>query len=292
MFKSYAVTLLTYVIALAVALCISSYAAEMSQWQMILAGYLSATVVIFIASQLFCNSSLYDPFWSVAPVPVVLYLAFWPISEEINLEKILLIVIPILFWAFRLTINWLRDWKGLSDEDFRYLNLKKKPFSFLIDLFGIHIYPTLQVYFSLLPIYFALSIITKEANIALYASSLFTFFAVILETVSDEQMRTFRHTYGNEGITMKKGLWQYSRHPNYLGEILFWWGLFFMTISLDTNYWYLFVCPLVMNLMFSLITCRMMDQRSLERRSDYEAYMHSTRQLIIWKSDKRGQAYD
>ena len=140
--------------------------------------------------------------------------------------------------------------------------------------------------------YFALSIITKEANIALYASSLFTFFAVILETVSDEQMRTFRHTYGNEGITMKKGLWQYSRHPNYLGEILFWWGLFFMTISLDTNYWYLFICPLVMNLMFSLITCRMMDQRSLERRSDYEAYMHSTRQLIIWKSDKRGQAYD
>ena len=145
MFKSYAVTLLTYVIALAVALCISSYAAEMSQWQMILAGYLSATVVIFIASQLFGNSSLYDPFWSVAPVPVVLYLAFWPISEEINLEKILLILIPILFWAFRLTINWLRDWKGLSDEDFRYLNLKKKPFSFLIDLFGIHIYPTLQV---------------------------------------------------------------------------------------------------------------------------------------------------
>ena len=106
-----------------------------------------------------------------------------------------------------------------------------------------------------------------------------------LELVADEQMRKFRSNVSNNGKTMRQGLWSYSRHPNYLGEILFWWGLYFMTISIDINYWYLFVCPLIMNLMFSLITCQMMDNRSLERRTDYADYMKSTRQLIIWRSN-------
>jgi len=189
-----------------------------------------------------------------------------------------------MFWALRLTANWMRDWVGLEHEDFRYINLKKKPFAFLIDLFGIHIYPTLQVNLSLFPIYFALSVSTNEANILLYLASLFTILAVGLELIADEQMRKFRRNEANKNKTMKQGLWAYSRHPNYLGEILFWWGLYFMTISIDMSYWYLFICPLVMNLMFSLITCQMMDNRSLERRPDYSEYMNSTRQLIIWKA--------
>jgi steroid 5-alpha reductase family enzyme len=111
---------------------------------------------------------------------------------------------------------------------------------------------------------------------------------VVLETIADEQMRIFRRS-NNIGLTMQKGLWAYSRHPNYLGEILFWWGLYFMTLSLEPDLWYLFVCPLIMNLMFSLITCQMMDNRSLEKRPDYQEYMNSTRQLIIWKSVKKGE---
>ncbi len=257
---------------------------HLNQWLMILVGHLSATLVVFIASRTVNNSSLYDPFWSVAPIPIAIYLAFWPSSQLINIEKILLILVPILFWASRLTVNWIRDWNGLSDEDFRYINLKQKPLSFLIDLFGIHIYPTLQVNLSLLPIYFSLSITTNEPGIGLYFASLFTISAVVLEFVSDEQMRTFRRNKDNSGKTMQEGLWAYSRHPNYLGEILFWWGIYFMTISLDTSYWYLFICPLIMNLMFSLITCQMMDRRSLERRPNYQEYINSTHQLLIWKS--------
>ena len=179
----------------------------------------------------------------------------------------------------------MRDWDGLEHEDFRYIDLKAKPFAFLIDLFGIHIYPTLQVNLSLFPIYYALSVSTNEVGILLYLASLFTVLAVTLELVADEQMRKFRNNVSNKGKTMRQGLWSYSRHPNYLGEILFWWGLYFMTISIDINYWYLFICPLIMNLMFSLITCQMMDNRSLERRLDYADYMKSTRQLIIWRSN-------
>ena len=49
-----------------------------------------------------------DPFWSVAPIPIAIFVALWPESTEINIEKVLLILIPIMFWAFRLTVNWIR----------------------------------------------------------------------------------------------------------------------------------------------------------------------------------------
>ena len=90
-----------------------------------------------------------------------MYISIYPESEIINAEKIYLFLIPILFWALRLTFNWIRRWEGLLDEDFRYIDLKSLRFSRLVDLFGIHIYPTLQVNLSLLPIYFALSVDTK-----------------------------------------------------------------------------------------------------------------------------------
>ena len=282
MTKSFSVTLITYTTAFFVAFFACKYSIGLNQWLMILIGHLSATVVVFVFSRIYRNSSLYDPFWSVAPIPIAIYLSLYPETGEINTTKVLLITAPILFWGIRLTLNWARDWKGLIDEDFRYINLKEKPFAILIDLFGIHIYPTLQVNLSLLPIYFSLSLSNADVNIWLVIASLFTCLSVVLETVADEQMRKFRRNKENLGKTMRKGLWSLSRHPNYLGEILFWWGLYFMTISLDLNYWYLFICPLIMNLMFSLITCQMMDNRSIERRKDYVEYMNSTRQLLIF----------
>ena len=260
--KSFLITGVVYVVALVVAISAAFQFIESHQWLVVITGHLFATLVVFIASQIYKNSSLYDPFWSVAPIPIAIYVALWPESTEINLEKVILILIPVMYWALRLTANWIRDWDGLEHEDFRYINLKTKPFAFLIDLFGIHIYPTLQVNLSLFPIYYALSVSTNEVGVLLYLSSLFTVLAVTLELVADEQMRIFRRDISNKGKTMRQGLWSCSRHPNYLGEILFWWGLYFMTISLDTSYWYLFICPLIMNLMFSLITCQMMDNRS------------------------------
>ena len=233
--NSFLITGVVYIVALAVSIAAAYQFIDAHQWLVVLTGHLFATLVVFIASQIYKNSSLYDPFWSVAPIPIAIYVALWPESTEINLEKVILILIPVMYWALRLTANWIRDWDGLEHEDFRYINLKAKPFAFLIDLFGIHIYPTLQVNLSLFPIYYALSVSTNEVGVLLYLSSLFTVLAVTLELVADEQMRIFRRDTSNKGKTMMQGLWSYSRHPNYLGEILFWWGLYLMTISVDTS---------------------------------------------------------
>ena len=255
---------------------------SLNQWLMLLTGHLSATLVVFISSQIFKNSSLYDPFWSVAPLPIAIYISIYPESGKIDLEKIFLVNLPIIFWSIRLTSNWARDWKGLSDEDFRYKDLKSRKFSRLIDLFAIHIYPTLQVNLSLFPVYFALSVSSNAASIFLYLTSLFTCMAIILEMTADKQLFEFKKDKANYGKFIQSGLWKYSRHPNYLGEILFWWGVFFMCISVSGKFWFLFVCPLTMNLMFTLKTCSMMDERNLKKRKGYDEYMKKTNQLIIW----------
>tara|TARA_B100001250_G_scaffold409778_1_gene434818 strand:- start:5848 stop:6714 length:867 start_codon:yes stop_codon:yes gene_type:complete len=276
---------IVYLLAFLAAFLVCINLLHIDQWLMILIGHLVATLIVFLASSIYSNSSFYDPFWSVAPIPIAFYVALYPVSEHLDYEKISLFIIPILYWALRLTFNWMRRWEGLKDEDFRYVDLKSLRFPRLIDLFGIHIYPTLQVNLSLLPIYYSLSISTNVANFWTYLFSFLTIMAVTLELIADNQLWRFKQSEENNGKFIQSGLWKYSRHPNYLGEILFWWGLFFTTLSIDINYWYLFICPLAMNLMFSCTTCSMMDERSLLKRDGYDTYMEKTNQLLIWPSN-------
>ena len=63
---------------------------------------------------------------------------------------------------------------------------------------------------------------------------------------------------------MKYGLWRYSRHPNYLGETMFWFGIYFMGLSSGIMPLWTILCPLLMLSLFIFISCPMMDKRSLK----------------------------
>ena len=90
-------------------------------WIYILLWHLISTLFIYLFSIIHKNSSIYDPFWSVAPIPIVIFLS---IHSTNNLLINLLIIIPIILWALRLTLNWIYSWNGLLHEDFRYIDLK------------------------------------------------------------------------------------------------------------------------------------------------------------------------
>jgi len=282
--KAFLLCIFSYVLALVAAVISSSFFMDGHLWKAITIGHIVATLIIYLASVLAKNSSFYDPFWSIAPLPIIIYLSFMSYEKDENLLKVLVILIPVTYWSLRLTNNWRRSWKGLSHEDFRYIDLKTrfKKFPYLIDFFGIHLYPTLQVNFSLFPLYYYFLSDFSPMPIALYIFSFFTIGAVFLEHLADEQMREFRSQPENKGKTMNRSLWKYSRHPNYLGEVLFWWGLYLMTLSVNLNFWWLIICPLSMTLMFTLVTCSMMDNRSLLNRPDYSTYMAKTSQLLLW----------
>ena len=152
--------------------------------------------------------------------------------------------------------------------------------AFINDLFGIHLIPTLIVNVSLYPIYVALT--SENLNELVYVGFILIIIAVVIQYISDDQMRKFRKDESNLGKTMKYGLWKYSRHPNYLGEVSFWFGIYIFALASGTSSLWLLTCPIVMLGLFIFISCPMMDNRSLMRRPDYKEYMDKTPQLFMW----------
>ena len=252
---------------------------DLEGWFLILTWHISATLIIFIFSRIHNNSSIYDPFWHVAPIPIVFYTTN---QSSLPTLEVNLVLAAFLFWALRLTYNWYLNWNNLNHEDFRYVDLKNnnKFMAFINDLFGIHLIPTLIVNVSLYPIYVALT--SNSLNELVYLGFILIIIAVVIQYISDDQMRKFRKDKSNLGKTMKYGLWKYSRHPNYLGEVSFWFGIYIFALASGSSSMWLLACPIVMLGLFIFISCPMMDNRSLIRRSDYKEYMDKTPQLFMW----------
>ena len=83
-------------------------------WLDVLLAHIVATLVIFIFSIIYKNSSLYDPFWSVIPLPIFIYLIMYPEVDEPSSLRFILIGIPVTYYVIRLTWNWLKTWPGLE----------------------------------------------------------------------------------------------------------------------------------------------------------------------------------
>ena len=252
---------------------------DLDGWLLILVWHITSTIIIFLFSKIHNNSSIYDPFWHVAPIPIVFYIASH--SSLSNLQQGL-VLSAFCFWSLRLTYNWFLNWSNLDHEDFRYIDLKNtnKLLAFINDFFGIHLIPTLIVNASLYPIYVALT--SDYLNNLVYVGFILIIVAVVVQYIADSQMRDFRKDENNLGKTMKYGLWKYSRHPNYLGEVSFWFGLYIFALASGSASIWLLTCPIVMLALFVFISCPMMDSRSLKKRSDYKEYMDKTPQLIMW----------
>ena len=225
------------------------------------------------------NSSIYDPFWHVAPIPIVFYTAD---QSTLPVMELYLVLSAFLFWSLRLTYNWYLNWTNLDHEDFRYIDLKNNNrfLAFINDLFGIHLIPTLIVNVSLYPIYIALT--SDSLSNLVYVGFILIIVAVTVQYISDDQMRKFRKDDKNFGKTMKYGLWKYSRHPNYFGEVSFWFGIYLFALASGETSILLLACPMLMLALFVFISCPMMDNRSLKKRSDYREYMKKTPQLFMW----------
>ena len=252
---------------------------DLNGWLLILAWHIFATLIIFIFSNIHKNSSIYDPFWHVAPIPIVFYTAD---QSSLPAIELYLVLSAFLFWSLSLTYNWYLNWTNLDHEDFRYIDLKNNNrfLAFINDLFGIHLIPTLIVNASLYPIYIALT--SDSLSNLVYVGFILIIVAVTVQYISDDQMRKFRKDDKNFGKTMKYGLWKYSRHPNYFGEVSFWFGIYLFALASGETSILLLACPMLMLALFVFISCPMMDNRSLKKRSDYREYMKKTPQLFMW----------
>lgn len=232
---------------------------------------LLATLVVFAASRMHRNSSFYDAYWSVLPPYLALY--WWIAADPAGDDgRSLLVLGVIVLWAVRLTANWIYAFPGLHHEDWRYPLLRERAgrFEALADLGGIHVVPTFQVFLGLVPAYVALTRAGEPLGWLDVLAALVGVGAVLLELVADVQMHRFVRDR-QPGQVMDRGLWGWSRHPNYLGEILFWASLaLFGIAAAPGEWWWQPVGVVAMLAMFLGASIPMMEARSLERRPTYQ----------------------
>ncbi len=244
---------------------------------------LVATMVIFLFSRFNRNSSFYDAYWTVIPPFIALYWLVVGEGNEVPLREVLLMA-GVLYWATRLTLNWAVHWEGMHHEDWRYQMLREKAprIALLTDLFGIHLIPTLQVFAGLLPVYAVFQHGGKPIGVVDLAATVVLFGAVTVQMLADFQLRAFIERR-KDGEHLNTGLWAWSRHPNYFGELGFWFGLFLFALAAYPEGWYWYgVGFVLMTLLFMLGSIPMMEKRSLERRPDYQTVIDSTSKLIPW----------
>jgi len=245
---------------------------------------LAGTAVIFGFSRAFHNSSFYDPYWSVAPPLIALFWALTPMSEEVSILRRMLVVSLVAAWGIRLTYNWMRKWEGLPDEDWRYRDFREKwgERFWLMDLLGIHFFPTLQVFIACLSLYPALSAGTRAVGWLDFVALAVTGGAIVIEMVADRQLYDFIQAKTQPGGIMVRGLWAYSRHPNYFGEMLFWWGLYLFGLAANPSFWWTVIGPIVITLMFRLVSIPLLDDRNLASREGYAEHMQRVNACIPW----------
>lgn len=252
-----------------------------------------ATFVVYVFSIANNNSSIYDPYWVIAPPLLALGIKA---TSEAGLTawhpRDILVMFCLCYWAARyhLFYSWEGWSTGLTIEDWRYEDMRDFPVVpyWLNSLIGMHYFPTLLVYFAFAPA--ALVLMTTPADQA--ALSWFDLLALVgaisaatIQYFADKQCADYRSSKDYEaGGAIQSGLWRYSRHPNYFGEVLFWLSMmpFAYAAGLFDDHRTLIVAGPIAMALFFRFSSWLMDVRSLKRRPNYQAVIDQTSAMWPW----------
>ena len=276
---SFVIIIFIYLLAILTGLLVYK-ALNFDWWLNLLLADVAATILTFIFSLILRNSSVYDAYWSVQPIVILLALS---IGKSLGLLQILLLI-AVCYWGIRLTANWAYNFTDFTYQDWRYVMLKEKTGIFypFINFTGIHMVPTIVVYFCTIPAAYAI-LNNSKANIASIICILVSIFAATMQGIADIQM----HKYRKNRTTPfnRNGLWKYSRHPNYLGEILMWWGIGFAVVVTNFELWWLLLGPLLNTILFLSTSIPLAEKRQ-SRKEGFTEYKKETRYLLPIKRFK------
>ena len=278
--KSLLIIAIIYAISIAVAFVVYHFTRFIGTLWAVFIADAAATVIVWAAGIVLRNPSVYDPYWSVAPMIIIpLWMAMD--SERVTLKDALLLG-AVAVWGMRLTYNWISGWRGLSHVDWRYDMLKEKnpKMWFITNFFGINMMPTVFVYIAMIPAYF---LIQSESGVSpfMLVGFIVCVTSATLQLISDTQMK--RHRKLSTGEPIDTGLWRYSRHPNYFGEIMFWWGIFIMTLGLPSAPFARITGAIFMTGLFVFISIPMMERHVEQKLPEYSEYKRRVSMLILWK---------
>ncbi len=237
----------------------------------------------FVLAALKKDNSIVDIAWGTGFV-LIAYLTLF-VFGEYNLRQLLTTAVVTL-WGFRLSSHIFRRNRGRG-EDFRYAEMRKKWGQYVLIRSYIQIY-LLQGLFMLVVAQSIMAINSSAGNGFGWLDSLglaVWLTGFVFEATADRQLRNFVKTK-RPGEIMKSGLWRYSRHPNYFGEAVQWWGIFLLALSVEGGAWTI-ISPLFITFLLRFVSGVPYLERKYREYPDFREYMKETNAFIPWLPRKR-----
>lgn len=239
-----------------------------------------ATILCYAFSVIKANSSVYDAYWSLTPM----FMSFW-LFISLKSFGLFEIIFLILFniWSLRLTLNWVSVFNDFSYEDWRYKKFRDETHPALwplVNFWGIHMMPTLVVFAGMLPLF---EIAKGKVGFLSVPGFIIILVGILEEFFADRQMHAFLLDNTQRKVC-NYGLWKYSRHPNYLGEITVWLGVYLSMLPYALDKWFYGIGFFSILLLFNFVSIPLMEKRQLLRRADYAEYQKATSRLLILPS--------
>jgi steroid 5-alpha reductase family enzyme len=246
--------------------------------------------LIWLLSLVRRDASAIDPFWGLGFIVAVV--SYFLLTDGFAGRRILVIVL-VSVWGLRLAVYlaWRNRGKG---EDPRYQAMRaKRPNSFwwysyfqvfLLQAFLLWIVaaPLAAAQGGAEPLHFS---ILDYAGVVVWA------IGFLFEVVGDAQLALFRRDPANKGTVLQTGLWRYTRHPNYFGEAIIWWGIWLIAAGAH-GYWSVYG-PVVITLLLLRVSGVTLLEKSLkESKPGYADYVRRTSPFIPWPPRKSGAGSD
>ncbi len=242
--------------------------------------------IIWVWSVRLGNAGIVDPFWGLGFVLVVV---FYALNIPLRHLHQWLVMVLVSLWGLRLFIYlFLRNYG--KEEDYRYRQFRAN--------YGIHRYWWVSFFqvFMLQGVLLAFISVTLLGGMYGHSvapnSALWMVLGVLLwligflfETVGDYQMAQFKKDPLSKGKVMDKGLWRYTRHPNYFGDTMVWWG--YACFAIYNGLYLTIAGSLVMTFLIVKISgVAMLEKNLITRRQGYEEYMMKTSAFFPWMPKK------
>jgi steroid 5-alpha reductase family enzyme len=243
---------------------------------------LAAAAAVWAVSVVKRDVSIVDMLWG--PMFVVGALVYaWPLDALGERGALALALVTV--WAARLAsyIAWRNHGQG---EDYRYREIRRRnephfAFKSLYLVFGLQ---AVLAWIASAPL---LATAKSDAPLGALdaAGAVLVIVGLALETVADGQLAFFKRDPRNRGRVLDRGLWRYSRHPNYFGECCVWWG--FACFAFAAGAWWAVVSPLLMTwLLLRVSGVALLEQSIGDRRPGYADYVRRTSAFVPWPPRK------
>jgi steroid 5-alpha reductase family enzyme len=251
----------------------------LSTWLIGLGAAVSLMTAAWILSLRLRDAGVIDGFWGTGFVALTWIYGFLADGTP---ERQMLLALLVTVWGARLSVHIIRRNHG-RPEDYRYRAMREKhgerfP---VISLFTVFLLqagllwllsaPLLQAQWAPAPLGWL-----DLAGVVLFAVGLF------FESVGDFQLSRFRADPGNRGRVLRKGLWRYTRHPNYFGDAVVWWGFFLIALATPRSAWTIF-SPLLMTFFLLKVSgVVLLEKKLVQTRPEYADYIAMTSAFVPW----------